>query len=133
MPGSELVADGLTKALCGQAFIRFKEALHLHPEKVSKAESFQSHLKKVSRTVVRSEPDFEVETQRLRKIAVIGGALMKIRPAVGFAVLAALHVLIRRHQRRAEVDRVEGEVIEDTPCIRMIRARRLGEKPEQPR
>ena len=75
MAGTQLVADGLTKALQGQAFGRCREGLHLRGGDA------------VSRGKEAECEKTDGGLQKLKRLAVIGGALLKSRLAVGCAVL----------------------------------------------
>ena len=119
MSGTDLVADGLTKALQGQAFLKCRQGLHLGVEEAVEPQK-EAVCEKAGGSLLH-----------LKKLAVIGGALMKRHPVAGCAVLVGLYVLLRRVQQSTEEAKLATEVAEGTPCIRMFRAQDHEAKSQQ--
>ena len=133
MPGADLVADGLTKALSGQAFAKFCNGMNV------KAEGEKAEDPRVQKVEVMADGDRSGE-HPWRWMLLAGVAVMRERPILGCALILAFCVVRYKARRdRSEAHQAEhAETVEvgrhEGPRVKMLRGPHSDQKcPERPR
>ena len=108
LPGVKLVADGLTKALCGRAFINFRSRLHMVDTRAEEKE-------KASINKVTLEKESNADAVWWSKVAAVGALLVQLGKewTIGIGALILMAV-VKKGQGRGENDEI--------PKVRAYRA-----------
>ena len=103
LPGVKLVADGLTKALSGRAFISFRSRLHMVDTKVEKNE-------KVSINKVTLEGKSDVDAAWWSKVAAVGALLVQLGKEWTIGIGALLLAIVQQRKGQREEGREQPKI-----------------------